>query len=100
MANVKAENGRLAASGDFSADAETGFDRACQELLAGKEKHLLVDLTEVTYLSSTYVGLLAEMCLGAKNQGKAVKVRAKPKLAALLRDAGLSTAAAIEEVRK
>jgi anti-anti-sigma regulatory factor len=99
MANVKVQNGRLAASGDFSADAETGFDRACQELLAGKEKSVVVDLTEVLYFSSTYVGLLAEMCLGARSAGKAVKVRAGPKIAALLREAGLAAAAAIEEVR-
>jgi anti-anti-sigma regulatory factor len=92
------EGGRLRASGDFSRDADTAFDQACQKILEARERELLADLVGVERMSSTYVGLLAELCLGARERGKKLIIRAGPKLAATLREAGLGTAADLEEV--
>jgi ABC-type transporter Mla MlaB component len=88
----------LIASGDFSKDADTGFDEACQKLLFKTDGDLVVDMTRVTRVCSTYVGLLAELCLGAKSRGRKLVIRAGAKVAGALRDAGLDHAAALEEV--
>ena len=89
---------RLVASGDFSTDSDTGFDDACQKLLAGEDKELVADLSKVSYLCSTYVGLLAELCLGAKTGGRKLTIRATPRISTILREAGLDGAATLEEV--
>jgi anti-anti-sigma regulatory factor len=89
---------RLLASGDFSHDSDTGFDEACQKLLACPDRELIADLSGTSRMSSTYVGVLAEVCLTARGQGRKVIIRARPRLAGALRAAGLGTAAAIEEV--
>lgn len=88
----------MVAKGDFSRDSDTSFDDACQKLTAADDKDLIADLVGVEYMASTYVGLLAEMCLGAKGAGKKVTFRANPKLAASLREAGLDHVAALEVV--
>jgi anti-anti-sigma regulatory factor len=88
----------LILSGDFSKDTDTGFDDACQKLLALSEKDLVADLTGMTRICSTYVGLLAELCLGARERGKRMIIRAGPKVAAVLREAGLDHAADVEEI--
>ena len=94
------EGNVLTAGGDFSSDAATGFDRACQELLSAPGRsHLIADLSGVERVSSTYVGLLAELGLGARKAGRPLVIRARPALAALFREAGLHQAATIEETR-
>ena len=87
----------LVVSGDFSKDTDTGFDGACQRLLAAGEREMVVDLVGVTHLCSTYVGLLAELCLSAKETGGQLTIRANPRVGRILKDAGLGAAAAIEE---
>jgi anti-anti-sigma regulatory factor len=91
--------GTLVAAGDFSLDADTHFDEACRKLLLSPERELLADLRGVNILSSTYVGLLAELGLGARTAGRQLKVRARPRIAALLREAGLGTVAIIEDAK-
>lgn len=92
----RVEGGRLVAGGDLSHDSSTQFDRACRELLAGPAEALLVDLSAVTAISSTYVGLLGELGLGARAAGKPLTVRAGPRVAAVLREAGLDAVISIE----
>lgn len=102
MAKTKCEvrNGRLVVTGDLSTDGDTSFDGACQQLLAAPSLELVADLSKVNYMSSTYVGLLAELALNAKGKGKRLKLVALPRTAALLREAGLGQAADIEAARK
>ncbi len=90
---------RLVVEGDFSTDADTGFDAACQKLLAVADPELVVDLAGVKRMGSTYVGLLAELCLAASSRGRRVRVLAGRRIATTLRSAGLETAAKIEETR-
>ena len=102
MAKTKCEvrNGRMVAFGDLSTDVDTNFDGACQQLLADAAREPVADLTRVDTLSSTYVGLLAELALGMSKSGKKLKIVAGPRVSALLRDAGLGSVAAIENAAK
>lgn len=101
MAKSKCEvrDGRLVATGDFTTDADTNFDGACRQLLAEPAGELVADLTGVGHLSSTYVGLLAELALDARQAGKKLRIVAGPRVAALLKAAGLDAAAAVEGPR-
>jgi anti-anti-sigma regulatory factor len=98
MATSKCEvrGSQLVATGDFPTDVDTSFDGACRQLLAGPAKELVADLSRVGYMSSTYIGLLAELALDARNAGKTLKIVAGPKLASVLKEAGLDAAAEIE----
>jgi len=88
---------RLIITGDFSADADTGFDEACQKLLSAGESELIVDLSAATRVCSTYVGLLAELCLNAGNGGKTLTIRCGRKINRVLTEAGLDHAAKLQE---
>jgi anti-anti-sigma regulatory factor len=92
--------GRLTAFGDLSTDVDTSFDGACQQLLADPARELVVDLTRVSSLSSTYVGLIAELALGAGKSGRKLRIVAAARVFALLRDAGLGSVAGLEEAGK
>jgi anti-anti-sigma regulatory factor len=96
--NCEVLGNRLVITGDFSKDADTCFDAACQKLLAAGEKDLVADLTGATRLCSTYVGLLAELCLDAKGRGKKLVIRSGPKISKVLKEAGLASAAELEEI--
>ena len=88
----------LVISGDFSKDTDTDLDDACQRLLAVGDGELVADLTGVSRICSTYVGLLAELCLGARERGKNVTIRGGDGTVSVLKEAGLGSVARIEEV--
>ena len=88
----------LVITGDFSKDTDTGFDDACQRVLAVSDGEIVADLAGVSRICSTYVGLLAELCLGAKERGKKVTIRGGDGTVAVLKEAGLESVARIEEV--
>jgi anti-anti-sigma regulatory factor len=93
-----ARGNSLVIEGDFSVDTDTGFDEACQQVLGSADRQLVVDLTAVDRICSTYIGLLGEMCLAARRGGKEVLIRSAPKIHKLLSDAGLGHAARLENV--
>ncbi len=88
----------LIVTGDFSTDTDTGFDDACQKLLSVSESEVIADLTAATRICSTYVGLLAELCLNAKNCGKELTIRSGQKINRVLTEAGLDHAANLQEI--
>ena len=89
---------KLVISGNFSRDVETDLDTACQTLLAAGDKQLHVDAVGMTSICSTYVGLLAELALGAQGRGKSLLIRAGGRVAGVLDEAGLGSVATIERV--
>lgn len=89
--------GHLVLAGDFSKDTDIDFDAACQKLLDSGEKELTADLVGMTHICSTYVGLLIELCLSARRRGLMVTVRAGKRIATVLKEAGLESAATLEE---
>ncbi|HOX08654.1 MAG TPA: STAS domain-containing protein [Planctomycetota bacterium] len=95
-AKCEVRGGRMTVAGDLSTDSDTNFDGACQQLLADPSKTPVVDLSSVTFLSSTYVGLLAELGLGVGQSGRKLTIVAGTRIAALLREAGLGSIAAVE----
>jgi anti-anti-sigma regulatory factor len=88
----------LVAAGDLSRDTGTDFDDACQRVLASSDGEIVADLAGVDHFCSTYVGLLAELCLSARKRGKKVVIRGTGATLPVLKEAGLASVARIEEV--
>jgi len=79
----------LTVSGKLDADGEQAFDRALRELVATDAEELYVDFQTVTYMSSTYVGLLVAALGAAVAAGRRLTISASSRTYRLLRMAGV-----------
>ena len=79
-------------------DQDLLFDEACRRLLASKSDDLLIDLSEATYINSTYVGIIAATFFQANARKKRLKLRATRGLCEVLRLAGFEEFIPIEQV--
>jgi len=83
------EGGTLSVVGAVGYDLNPEFRRRCNELLASGEKELMLDLSSVLYLSSSHIGVLADLATRAIGDGKKIKLRVTGKVARVLKFAGL-----------
>jgi len=90
--------GRLRVVGAIGYDLNTGFRDKCDQLLASGEENLLVDLSQVLYLSSSHIGVIARLATDAMGQGKKVALRVTGKVARVLKFAGIHRLVDIEDV--
>jgi len=90
--------GQLRVVGAIGYDLNTGFRDKCDELLASGEKELLLDLSQVLYLSSSHIGVIAGLATGAMAQDRKVKVRVTGKVARVLKFAGIDRLVELENV--
>lgn len=67
--------GVLKAKSDLYWELLEDFEKACNKLLLSKEQHLVVDLTPVIFISSSFLGCLNNLVLKASRLKKRVKVR-------------------------
>lgn len=92
----------LTAHGELGPDNEEAFQKALQDLLANVEaedaQQLVIDLSDVHYMSSGYVGPIALLMVDARKKGRPVTVLARPKAAHLLRIGGLDKLAEVRTV--
>ncbi|MHC5057585.1 MAG: STAS domain-containing protein [Planctomycetota bacterium] len=90
--------GQLRVVGAIGYDLNTGFRDKCDQLLASGEKDLLVDLSQVLYLSSSHIGVIARLATEAASQERTVKVRVTGKVARVLKFAGIDRLVELEDV--
>ena len=90
--------GTLRVVGAIGYDLNTGFRDKCDELLASGEKELLVDLSQVLYLSSSHIGVIARLATDAMGQDRKVKVRVTGKVARVLKFAGIDRLVDLENI--
>ncbi len=93
LAAIEVEEGTLRASGVLGYEDEERFASALGRLLdflkTGACERLVVDLSEVDFVSSSYVRHIAHVMVEAKRDGRRVVVRARERVARILRLAGL-----------
>jgi anti-anti-sigma factor len=82
------ENGVLHVMKDLRQDFDLSFDRACSELLASSERELVIDLSRISYIHSTYIGMIAATFFQAQAAGKSLTVRGRENVLQVLRVAG------------
>ncbi|MBP5233027.1 MAG: STAS domain-containing protein [Planctomycetes bacterium] len=90
MANndLQVANGVLTVNKDLRQDFDLAFDEACNELLESKTDSLIIDLTAVSYINSTYIGMIAATYFQAQAMKKELKVVAQESVLTILKSAG------------
>ena len=88
----------LRVTGAIGYDLNPVFRKKCDELLKVPEENVVVDLEPVLYLSSSHLGVLAELMARAQQAGKSVTVRAVEKASRVIRLAGLDKICTLEEI--
>lgn len=71
-------------------DYDVGFDRACSELVSSPEKKLVIDLSRISRITSTYIGLMAAAFFQAQAHEKTIGIIAKGQVLNALRLAGFA----------
>jgi anti-anti-sigma factor len=87
----------LRVTGAIGYDLNPVFRKKSDELLQVPDADVIVDLEPVLYLSSSHLGVLAELMARAQQAGKSVSVRAGKKAARVIRLAGLDKMCTLEE---
>lgn len=82
---------------DMLHDQDLLFDEACRRLLESSEDDLIIDLSQSTYINSTYVGIIAATFFQANARKKTLRLRATRSLTEVLRLAGFEEFIPIEE---
>lgn len=95
---LEIKGGVLFVSKDLRQDFDLSFDEACNELLESKEKALVINLGSVTYINSTYIGMIAATYFQAQASGKTLKVIARGSVLGILKAAGFEGFIQLEEV--
>ena len=73
------EGNKLVANDDLYWESHDNFSAKCQELLEAKDAEIVIDLSKVNFMFSTYVGILGNLCLDAAEKDKTLAVRVSPK---------------------
>lgn len=98
MDNYRIDDNVLHVLKDLRQDFDLSFDQACSELLDSKKTNLKIDLARVSYINSTYIGMIAATFFQAQAQGKNLTVRAPANVLQVLRAAGFDGFIDLESV--
>ena len=85
------KNGRLTVKDDLYWDSEELFDKAVQELLDSPEKDLAIDLSQVSFIFSPFMGHIVRFCMSAREMKKNPSVLIGKQLEDIFKSSGLMT---------
>ncbi len=88
----------LLVRGELGPESEEEFQGKLKELLAIDTEEYVIDLSDVSYMSSGYVGPIALLMVDARRKGRPVTVLAREKAASLLHLGGLDRLAEVRVV--
>lgn len=78
-------------------DHET-FTNRCQELMAGDEEVVVIDLTKCGFVFSTYLGIIGNLFVEAKEKQKKLKLRVSRRIEWIFQLAGFREMLEVEVV--
>ncbi len=84
--------------GDLGTQEERAFGEALDRLFETGAESMVVDLSGVRYLGSSYVRHVAMLMVRGNQKGRTVTVRARERAARILRMGGLDKIGAIEVI--
>lgn len=88
MNEYEIQGGVLRVKKNLRQDFDLSFDQACSDLLRCDAKDLSINLEGITYLSSTYIGIVAATYFQAQSIGKSLTIQCTPEVLQILRTAG------------
>lgn len=94
---LEIKDGVLWVTKDLRQDFDLSFDEACNELLEAEETGLIINLGQVTYINSTYIGMIAATYFQAQASGKTLTVKARGTVLGILKAAGFEGFIILEE---
>lgn len=71
----RVEKGVLRAGGDMYWECLEEFDEACRELLKSRRNRIEIDLSEVNFISSSFLGCLGSLMLKASRLKKGITLK-------------------------
>ena len=84
------KDGVLKVHKEMDFDYDVSFDRACSELVSCPESRLVIDLSRIRHITSTYIGLMAAAFFQAQAHGKSISIVAEGQVLSSLRLAGFA----------
>ena len=90
MSDYELKDGVLKVYKELDFDYDVTFDRACSELVLCRETKLTIDLSHISRITSTYIGLMAAAFFQAQSSGKTISVIAQGTVLQTLRRAGFA----------
>lgn len=84
------KDGVLKVLKEMDFDYDVSFDRACSELVSSVETKLVIDLSKIRHITSTYIGLMAAAFFQAQANGKSISIIAQGQVFNSLRMAGFA----------
>lgn len=82
------KDGVLSVYKELDFDYDVGFDRSCNELINAEADNLVIDLSRISRITSTYIGLMAATFFQARQKNKTIAIIARGSVLRALRLAG------------
>ena len=94
------KDGVLTIFKELDFDYDVTFDRACSELVSSPHSKLIIDLSRIDRITSTYIGLMAAAFFQAKSNDKSISVIAHGAVLNALRLAGFDNFMPLTDSRR
>ena len=92
------QGNQLIANSDLYWEDHNGFRKACEELIQSENNQLILDLSEVSFIFSAYMGTIGKLLADAASQEKDLTIRISPNLSWLFELVGFEKMIHIEVV--
>ncbi len=88
----------LKVEGELDWDARPAFRQAVADVLAGKRRKIVLDLSKIRRMSSVYIGTLIDFGTRAAEAEKTLSVILMPRMATVANEAGLGKVVSVISV--
>ena len=97
-ADFEVSGNTLEVHNDLYWEDHEGFSGKCQELMAGDQEEVVIDLTDCGFVFSTYLGIIGNLFVEAKEKKKKLKLRVSRRIEWIFQLAGFREMLEIEVV--
>ncbi len=96
LSRFEESDGRLRITGELHSSMLETFGERLEAFVENGSGDLEIDLTDIRYVSSSFIGYLARTLIDANAKGCSVRIVANDRLARLLKIAGIQRLAPID----
>jgi anti-anti-sigma regulatory factor len=97
-ADFEVKNNTLAVHNDLYWEDHESFTTRCQDLLGKDSQEVVIDLTDCGFVFSTYLGIIGNLFVEAKEKNKKLKLRVSRRIEWIFQLAGFREMLEIEVV--
>ncbi len=95
VSNFEETEGRLRITGELDSSTLKPFGERLEAFVEKSSGDFEIDISDIRYVSSSFIGYLARSLVDAKAKGCGVNIRANDRIARLLKVAGIDKLASI-----